>query len=425
MTLALNLHDFQLQVGYSTFEEYTVTMRARVSSALEEPGKEKKRANLTKVTSVLYGAGTTTKDDILLVQGIIGRGGGTLDAVAAAVTASEGSTLSRMTPEALDRGALFCDMFNWHPLPGSGGAREMPAPENLAPPNSETGQKAYHQDLRINQYAVIQSQAIVQNAAFANRNFTNPISAAVRAPAPPILPPYSTWAEAGSPTGFPCFMFHGFPGSRTEAQGFEDIGCRHNVRVICPDRPGYGLSTFQPNRRLLDWPADVRYLARHLDLKRYSVLGGSGGGPHALACAYAIPPDELSPAGLLCSAAPWEAAAATVGKEIPESEKHSEAVAARREQLLCLFLEPFAQGSRGFAQEAYILTHPYEFRLENVQFERIKIWHGTKDTNSPIRMVRYMKERLPHCELYELGGETHFTIMKYLEEVLVKLVEKR
>ncbi|RYP76037.1 hypothetical protein DL769_003694 [Monosporascus sp. CRB-8-3] len=275
-----------------------------------------------------------------------------------------------------------------------------------------------------------------------------------------------TWAEAGSPTGFPCFMLHGFPGSRIEARGFEDIGRRHN-----------------PNRRPLDWPADLRYLARHLDLKRYSVLGGSGGGPHActyiLACDYAIPPDELSSVDLLCSAAPWEAGtrdvlwsarlgsmastycpsltarlldlllgmskrfmasdtgkklidgiavkgAATASKEIPEAEKHPEAVAALREQLLRIFLEPFAQGSRGFVQEAYILTHPYGFHLEDVQFERkVKIWHGTKDTNSPIRMVRYMKERLPHCELYELEGETHFTIRKYLEEVVVKLVEKR
>ncbi|RYO78171.1 hypothetical protein DL762_008829 [Monosporascus cannonballus] len=289
-----------------------------------------------------------------------------------------------------------------HPLPGLGGTCETHAQEGLAPLTSGTGQRVYHQDLRINQYAATQSQAIPQNAAFVNRDHTNPFSAqAVRASAPPTPPPYSS-----------------------KAPGFEDIGRRHD-----------------PNRRLLDWPADVRYLARHLDLKRYSVLGGSGGGPHALACAYAIPPDELSSVGLLCSAAPWEAGtrdvlwsarlgswastycpslttrlldlvlgmskrlmasdtgkklidgiaakeAATAGKEIPESEKHPEADAARRERLLRIFLEPFAQGSRGFVQEAYILTHPYGFRLD-VQFERkVKIWHGTKDVNSPIRMVR-------------------------------------
>lgn len=196
-----------------------------------------------------------------------------------------------------------------------------------------------------------------------------------------------------------------------------------------------------------------------------------------VACAYVLPPEELSSVGLLCSAGPWEAgtqgvpvsarlgswastycpslttraldlglnllkrfmasntgkkmldgiaakAVATAGKEIPESENGPEAVAARRERLVRILLEPYAQGSRGFVQEAYILTHPYGFRLEDVQ-NKVQIWHGTKDANSPIRMVRYMKERLPDCELNELEGETHFTIQKHLEDVVVKLVEKR
>lgn len=113
------------------------------------------------------------------------------------------------------------------------------------------------------------------------------------------------WAEAGAPSGFPLFLFHGFPGSRLEARGVEDLGHRHNVRFIAPNRPGYGRSTFQLGRRITDWPSDVQYLARHLDVKRYGVLGGSGGGPYALACADAIPSDELASVGLLCSAAPW------------------------------------------------------------------------------------------------------------------------
>lgn len=117
-------------------------------------------------------------------------------------------------------------------------------------------------------------------------------------------------------------------------------------------------------------------------------------------------------------------AAATAGKGIPESENGPEAVAARRERLVRILLEPYAQGSRGFVQEAYILTHPYGFHLKDVQ-NKVQIWHGTKDANSPIRMVQYMKERLPDCELNELEGETHFTIQKHLEDVVVKLVKKQ
>lgn len=196
-----------------------------------------------------------------------------------------------------------------------------------------------------------------------------------------------------------------------------------------------------------------------------------------MACAYGIPPEEISSIGLICSAGPWEGgtqdvpwsarlgswaatycpslstrlidlglglskwfmatdtgkklldniaikAAATAGRHIPESEMLPEAVAARRARLSRILLEPFAQGSRGIVREAFILTHPYGFRLEDVQ-RKVLIWHGTKDTNSPISMIRYMRDRLPQGELYELEGETHFTIMKHLEDVILKLVEKR
>jgi pimeloyl-ACP methyl ester carboxylesterase len=190
-------------------------------------------------------------------------------------------------------------------------------------------------------------------------------------------------------------------------------------------------------------------------------------------CAYALPQDELSSVGLMCSAGPWKVgtegvplsarlgswasvncpslatqmidtglklskrfaasktgktlldtmtvkAAAAAGKEI--SDKDPQEVAARRERLVRILLEPFAQGSRGFVQEAYILTHPYGFRIKDVK-AKVQIWHGTKDVNSPIRMVRYLKDRLPNCELHELEGETHFTIQKYLEEIVTEIVK--
>ncbi|KAB5566119.1 alpha/beta hydrolase [Coniochaeta sp. 2T2.1] len=286
------------------------------------------------------------------------------------------------------------------------------------------------------------------------------------------------WAEAGDQSGYPFFFFHGFPGSRLEARGVEDIGRRHGIRFICPDRPGYGLSTFQHGRRITDWPSDVQHLARQLELKRYAVLGGSGGGPFALACARFIPKETVSGVGLLCTAAPWEKAvlrhvswyrrllawaatycpslttrvfnglfglikwfaasstgkklldniavkaAAAAGKDIPESETTPHAVAKRRKRLLSVLLEPFAQGSRALVQEAYLLSHLYGFRMEDVE-RKVQIWHGVEDTNSPIEMVRYMKEQLPDCDLHELEGETHFTIVKHLEEVVTELVRHR
>lgn len=139
-------------------------------------------------------------------------------------------------------------------------------------------------------------QLLLLHTSVARRRYSGAAPVAPKSPTPDPSERYHNtvqlpdgrtlaWAEAGSPSGFPLFFLHGFPGSRMEARGLEDIGRRHDLRFICPERPGYGMSTFQPGRRLLDWPADVRFLAReHLDVKRYSVLGGSGGGPHA--CMY-------------------------------------------------------------------------------------------------------------------------------------------
>ena len=105
---------------------------------------------------------------------------------------------------------------------------------------------------------------------------------------------YLTGASWGLQNMATLFFFHGFPSSRLEGAGVDKLVRRHNIRLISVDRPGFGLSTFQPGRRILDWPTDVEALATHLNLKRFAVLGGSGGGPYAVACAYSLPPEMLS-----------------------------------------------------------------------------------------------------------------------------------
>ena len=90
------------------------------------------------------------------------------------------------------------------------------------------------------------------------------------------------YSEYGSPTGNTLFYFGS---SRLEACLLARAAANAGVRVIGTDRPGMGLSQFQPGRRLLDWPADVVALADHLGIARFAVVGVSAGGPHALACA--------------------------------------------------------------------------------------------------------------------------------------------
>ncbi len=93
------------------------------------------------------------------------------------------------------------------------------------------------------------------------------------------------WLELGEPDGTPVFAFHGTPGSRLQLAVDEAPIRDAGVRLVCPDRPGYGLSTFQSGRRLVDWPGDVAHLADHLGIGQFAVMGISGGGPHSAVCA--------------------------------------------------------------------------------------------------------------------------------------------
>src|SRR5213592_4760251 len=64
------------------------------------------------------------------------------------------------------------------------------------------------------------------------------------------------YATAGETAGTPVVAIHGTPGCR-DPETWEEAAAATGARLILPDRPGYGLSDFQPDQRLLDWPRDV------------------------------------------------------------------------------------------------------------------------------------------------------------------------
>ncbi|EAS29979.3 uncharacterized protein CIMG_08725 [Coccidioides immitis RS] len=279
------------------------------------------------------------------------------------------------------------------------------------------------------------------------------------------------YAEYGCPSGFPLLFFHGFPSSRLEGWALSHVAHRRNLRIITPDRPGFGLSTFYPGRRITDWPADVHALTQHLRLSRFAVLGGSGGSPYALACAHALPRESLAAVGLLAGAPPWIAGTqgVSLSRRIASSaathwpsgllaltdmlvgmlrwvvttgpveraldtwlqqqnaktdgaEAGSSSIKEDRERVLQLGFEAFAQGAGGFVQETRLLTHDWGFRFEDIRYDKIQIWHGAKDVNSPVRMTRYMAERLPHCVLREFEGDDHYTMVRHLEQIVSEFV---
>ena len=107
------------------------------------------------------------------------------------------------------------------------------------------------------------------------------------------------FAEYGSENGYPIFDLHGLPGSRFEGKLFETPAFEQNARIITVDRPGVGLSSPQLGRTTLDHAKGIQALVAHLKLKTFSIMGVSGGGPYALACAYAMPPSHLRSVALV------------------------------------------------------------------------------------------------------------------------------
>src|SRR5438309_1703719 len=85
-----------------------------------------------------------------------------------------------------------------------------------------------------------------------------------------------------------------------------ETAARHGVRLIAPDRPGYGHSTYHPGRTYETWARDVGQLADHLGLDRFAVLGHSSGGPNAAACARFLG-DRLVGCAIVSGPAPPEA----------------------------------------------------------------------------------------------------------------------
>ena len=113
------------------------------------------------------------------------------------------------------------------------------------------------------------------------------------------------YAEWGDPSGRPVIVCHGTPGCRLNRHPNQELVRSTGARVIAFDRAGYGRSTRNPGRQVADIVGDVSALADHLGFERFAVTGGSGGGPHALAVAAALP-ERVTRVGCIVGVAPYD-----------------------------------------------------------------------------------------------------------------------
>lgn len=107
----------------------------------------------------------------------------------------------------------------------------------------------------------------------------------------------------GDLDGYPVIGLHGTPGCRLSRWPVDLVYADAGVCFVTTDRAGYGQASRRPGRRVADEAQDVLAVADALGWGRFGVIGGSGGGPHALACA-ALLPDRVERAACLSGLAP-------------------------------------------------------------------------------------------------------------------------
>jgi pimeloyl-ACP methyl ester carboxylesterase len=229
-----------------------------------------------------------------------------------------------------------------------------------------------------------------------------------------------------------------------------------------------GLSTFQPSRRILDWPSDVLALADHLSINTFHILAVSGGSPYALACAKNIPrsrllntavvsgiyPLNLGTQGMLMQlrvllfVASWlpSLAGTLLDWEIGTSardadpkvleDKFMKAMAGRPDKdVRCLDNEElrgqitesmraaFVQGKQGAGMELKLLID-WGFGLEDVNGENLTLWHGGADVNTPFGMAENPAGLLKGCEFMTFEEETHMSLpYNRAEDILKRLLQ--
>ena len=263
------------------------------------------------------------------------------------------------------------------------------------------------------------------------------------------------YAEWGDPGGRPLLYFHGWPGSRLEGRLGDEAARAKGVRLIALDRPGMGLSDYQPHRRLVDWPDDVLQVAAALGLDRFAVLGISGGGPYAAACAWKLS-EQLTRAGIVSCLAPLDVPGVIAGmsrrnrlslqlvgrlavvrrilmaRMAMSVRRRPDRILERglgaavdkqyldrpevRKILVESLSEAFRSGSRGNAWEMGLYARPWGVRLEDIRTP-VYLSHGEQDANAPVTMGRYLATVIPECQATFYPGEGHLHFVDRLPEI--------
>jgi pimeloyl-ACP methyl ester carboxylesterase len=258
--------------------------------------------------------------------------------------------------------------------------------------------------------------------------------------------------EAGDESGHAVVAIHGTPGSGLLWRGLAEDAEARGIRLLAYDRPGYGGSDPHPGRTVADAAGDVAAIADALGIERFAVEGGSGGGPHTLACA-ALLPDRVVAAASLAGVAPYPAegldwldgmgqdnldefAATLAGRETLEAflREHADAMLAAEPDAIAdtlrsllsppdaaaltgEFAEYLAESTRraigerldGWIDDDFVFMNPWGFELGEIRVP-VQLLHGAQDRFVPMAHGEWLAERIPGVDAHLSDEDGHLTI---------------
>jgi pimeloyl-ACP methyl ester carboxylesterase len=220
------------------------------------------------------------------------------------------------------------------------------------------------------------------------------------------------------------------------------------VRLLVIDRPGYGTSTRQPGRRVVDVATNVARIVDDLGWDQFAVWGGSGGAPHALACAAELP-RRVTKCASVVGPAPFDAAgldwfagmsaanveefrlaqlgdsayrplvqrlgadavsAAAAGdiqitEEYQLAESDIAALQARttEEGYLARVQAAFQDGMDGWIDDGIALVQPWGFDLSTISVP-VSVRYGLDDVLVPSSHGEYLARAIPNSHQALLSG---------------------
>ncbi|MBP0462093.1 alpha/beta fold hydrolase [Streptomyces montanisoli] len=245
---------------------------------------------------------------------------------------------------------------------------------------------------------------------------------------------------------------HGTPNTGSPPRPLFPASERLGIRWISYDRPGYGGSTPRPGRDVASAAGYAALTADALGVDRFAVMGHSGGGPHALACA-ALLGDRVVAAVAGASLAPYGAPGLDYFAGMAASGALSLSTAARgraeKERLqesgtpydpefaaadLAALHGPWswfeevvgagvASGHAPAIDDDLAYVAPWGFEPAQVRVP-VLLLHGGLDRIVPVAHARWLAARLPAAELRVGEEDGHISVLTAGDEALSWIRER-